>query len=218
MPTRPYQIIGDGHLGGCVRADEEYPNGDPNTFLPSLWDWFIEQFGIRTVLDVGSGEGHAVAYFLKQGAKAIGIEGSHKVIDGAGRAKPYLFCHDYTRGPVVDIFSQGRDWRTADLVWSCEFVEHVEAQYVGNFLDTFLRARKILAITHALPGQHGYHHVNCRPREYWIEQIELYGTHRYDPDLTTVSREGLRRAGYWARSGLLFVNKEWQKERGSTGP
>ncbi len=55
-----------------------------------------------------------------------------------------------------------------DLIWCCEVVEHVEEEFVQNIMDTF-KLGKIVALTHAVPGQKGYHHVNCKPKEYWID-------------------------------------------------
>lgn len=198
MEKPPYQILSDRHLGGCVIADEHYPHGDPETYLTELWDWLIARFEVKTMLDVGCGCGHTIKYFRGHGVRAMGIEGSRKAIECAVEgAKPVIVQHDYTQGP----------WSAcdADLIWSCEFVEHVEEPYLDNFLATFDRARRCLAMTHAVPGQPGYHHVTCETSEFWISRIEARGKLRYDDDLTSQSKAGSLSAGYWGRSGLIFV-------------
>jgi len=76
------------------------------------------------------------------------------------------------------------------LCWSCEFVEHVEEQYVDNFLKDFAQARYII-MTHATPGQserdHAHHHVNEQNAEYWIDKIQNFG-YNYDVEATTALR------------------------------
>ena len=61
-----------------------------------------------------------------------------------------------------------------DMTWCCEFVEHVEDQYLHNFMKTF-NMFDVVAMTHGVPGQPGYHHVNCQESEYWIKLLSDYG-------------------------------------------
>ena len=49
------------HLGGNIYY------GDPSTFCPQVWDYVIQRFAIKSVLDLGSGEGYSAAYFHSKG-------------------------------------------------------------------------------------------------------------------------------------------------------
>ena len=93
-----------------------------------------------------------------------------------------------------------------DLVWSCEFVEHVAEEYVPNFLATFGAARFVL-MTHGEPGQPGYHHVNNQSAGYWISKLASIGF-RFDEQLTKVTRifAGANASphNHYLRSGLAF--------------
>src|SRR5688572_33082149 len=60
------EMIKDGHLGGYIRG------GDPGTWCPHLWSWVVEQFGIKSVLDVGCGEGHSTRFFRDLGCDVLG--------------------------------------------------------------------------------------------------------------------------------------------------
>jgi hypothetical protein len=83
-------------------------------------------------------------------------------IDGdASVAGDRTLIHDFTTG-VANISSQ------YDLAWSVEFLEHVEEKYQRNYLDAFIRCN-LIACTAAPPGWKGHHHVNCKPRSYWID-------------------------------------------------
>ena len=151
----------DGPLGGCNIY------GDPGLELPKTWKWMVDTFGIKNVIDVGCGFGFHSKYFKDDlGLEVLGVDGSEKIIDITiipGNAH----CHDYSTGPYVPD-------KIYDLCWSVEFVEHVDAQYTQNFIETYKKAR-YLVMTHGTPGQGGHHHVNCQPAEYWIKLLGQNG-------------------------------------------
>jgi SAM-dependent methyltransferase len=161
-------MIDEGHLGGFLVEK------DSATFMPHLWEYICNKFEIKSILDVGCGMGHAIGEFLKYSDDVLGIEGSEFVFKNSTFKEQILF-HDFTEGKVI------LD-RNFDLCWSCEFVEHVEEKYKENFLDAFSKC-KYLAITYAEPGQDGHHHVNCQPKEYWIDNLREYGFF-YSEELT----------------------------------
>ena len=176
------------HLGGFQVG------GDHATFYPELWRWLVTEYGVRSVLDVGCGEGHALTVFRDAGAQAFGI-------DGIPQPDSSVCVHDYTEGPSHCFY------RDFDLVWSCEFVEHVSEQFVRNYLPDLWKAPLVL-MTHAEPGQHGWHHVNCQPADYW-RGIMAAGGYRVDDNLTRLTRElALINPSPWnhyGRAGLAFV-------------
>lgn len=140
------------HLGGHF--------GNSNVDEATL-DYLIARFAIRTMLDVGCGPGGQIDAAERRGLTVWGVDGDPYV------ARPNVIIHDYTTRPLS--FTQ-----PVDLVWSMEFVEHVEAAYVNNFLDTFARGR-VLFLTAAPPGFPGWHHVNCQPESYWIDLLARHG-------------------------------------------
>lgn len=181
-----YGIEKKKHLGGYIHK------GDLNTYSTEVWDWMINN-GIKSVIDVGCGEGHSTNYFLKNGIEAIGIEGGENAYNNSP-VKDNLILHDYTEGPFIPK-------KTYDSVWSCEFVEHVEELYSENFLKTFDYSNMIL-MTHALVGQEGYHHVNCQSPEYWIEKISKRGF-EYNNELSIYLR-GLTNKMHVKNTLLVF--------------
>lgn len=176
------------HLGGYVEG------GDEATYYPDLWRWLVEERGVGSVLDVGCGEGHALKVFSDLGCLVGGI-------DGVEQQAAYIHTHDFTTGPYTAGL-QG-PW---DLVWCCEFVEHVQEGYVPNFLSTF-RLAPLVLMTHAEPGQQGYHHVNCRTADYWIGAMAAEG-YTFDERLTSLTRTiaafNTDPYNHYTRSGLAF--------------
>lgn len=158
-----YGIENKKHLGGYIVGLTDH--GDPNSYATEVWDWMCNN-GIKSVIDVGCGEGYSVKYFLQKNMECVGIEGGEIAYNNSP-VKQNLILHDYTEGPY-------KLEKTYDAVWSCEFVEHVEEKYLKNFLETFKCAKKIF-MTHAVIGQDGYHHVNCQNSDYWINKITDIG-------------------------------------------
>lgn len=186
--TRPW-------LGGFVEG------GDEATYYPELWDWLINDYGVRSVLDVGCGEGHAVNYFRTNGVEVV------LGIDGVAQPNGLIVQHDYTTGPVKSTVLRASGTDRFDLCWCCEFVEHVEERYLPNALNTFTFADLVL-LTHAFPGQPGHYHVNARSADYWVGVMAAIG-YQYDHKLTVVTRElaSLNRNphNHYLRSGMAFT-------------
>jgi SAM-dependent methyltransferase len=178
------------HLGGFVQG------GDPDTWYPAVWDWVCAALGVRSVLDVGCGEGHSTKYFQSRGCEVLGIDGSAEAVAASAIPERHLL-HDFTSGPF-------RPNRTFDLVWSCEFVEHVEERYSANFLETFRASDRYVIMTHAVPGQKGHHHVNCQPSIYWTRRLRGVG---FELDYRLTRRARKLGHSYLARSGLVFVKR-----------
>lgn len=177
--------------------------GDIGTWAPQVWDALIQKYNVKSVIDVGCGAGHSLRYFLNKGLRGIGVEGWTEAINRSP-VKSHIVAHDYCHGPYV---TSGK----FDLCWSCEFVEHVDAQYVQNFMDTF-KCCKVLAMTHAVPGQPGFHHVNCQPLEYWTNILANNGF-KVDIPYSEIVRDLLPRdrsqGGHVANTLLIAENQLW---------
>ena len=157
-----YQVteVDRPHVAGFIHG------GDPGTWCPAVWRRLIAERGIKSVMDLGCGEGHAIDWFLDNGIDAWGIDGSEAAIALAANPDRIMW-HDYQDGPC--------EWLgKVDLCWCAEFVEHISPQYLCNLQTTF-RAARLVALTHAMPGQDGWHHVNCQESGYWIERMRDFG-------------------------------------------
>jgi hypothetical protein len=200
----------DPHLGGCVIDNRR--NGDGGTWASQLWDKLIEMIGPKTVLDVGCGAGYSLKYFIKEkGLIGVGVEGYEDAIKQSP-VSSNIIKHDYTTG----LLKLDRDF---DFAWCCEFVEHVEEQYVDNFMKNFQQC-KYVGMTHGVPGQPGFHHVNCQPAQYWIDMFKQYDFEYLEDDTMILRRTLLKdkngsfASDNWIETGshvrntfMLFRNK-----------
>lgn len=186
-------------LGDCITEDDSphlagfIHGGDGNTWCPEVWRRLIDDNGVRSVVDIGCGEGVSLGWFIDSGMDAVGIDGSEAAIAMSLRPEAIL-CHDFQTGaPPIS--------RSFDLGWCAEFVEHVAACYMGNFLP-LLASCQILAMTHAAPGQDGWHHVNCQPDGYWESALADCGM-VYDEAYSTELR-AMTLAAHVSRSLMVF--------------
>lgn len=182
-------IIQDSHI------DPERPDlggniahGDTGTWCPALWGYLVERYAVRSVLDVGCGEGHAVAWFHRRGCVAHGFDGLRENVQQAVHP---IQCFDLL-SPVPFVMP-------VDLVWSAEVAEHIDPGQVDRYLDALCNGR-VVAMTAAPPGQTGWHHVNCQPEEYWVERMAARG---YDRARVPDIQEGW--PTYWQKNGMVFT-------------
>ena len=136
-------------------------------------DYMINTFNIESFIDIGCGPGGMVNLAQEKGLRSLGIDGDYTI----SRKGDNFVIHDYTTGPTN--FND-----TFDMAWSCEFVEHVDEKYVENYMPDFQRA-KYVVMTHS--EKPGYHHVNLKPAEYWIDVFKEAGFD-YDDEQTSAIR------------------------------
>jgi hypothetical protein len=63
----------------------------------------------------------------------------------------------------------------------------------------------MIAMTFATPGQDGWHHVNCQPKEYWIDILDKAGYQYLERE--TEHAKQISRDGWFKKNGLLFVKR-----------
>ena len=185
-----YQFVSDQaspHLGGNIAE------GDPLTFAPTVWRYVIDRFAVRSVLDLGSGLGYAANYFFRMGVATIAVDGL------AGNVRKSIY-------PAIEIDLAREPVRCAvDLVHCQEVVEHVAEEHVNNVLAS-LACGRFIVMSHAEPGQGGFHHVNLQPAGYWIAGMARFGFHLLPEDTARVKRFAEKDGAYHlARSGLVFA-------------
>ena len=162
-------------------------------------DYLIKKFKPKTFLDIGCGPGGMVSVASNKGLKAKGIDGDW-LVERDANLQDKIHIHDYTQGP-------SKIGGKYDLVWSTEFLEHVDEQYQKNYMTDFAKGKWAL-VTFAPPGKGGHHHVNCQTAEYWIDVFANYGF-EYD-DVTT---QTVRKATTMGRVKTLEDGTQVDKHR-----
>jgi len=136
------------HLGG--HSNKTWTDSGSLQFM-------YDNYNVRSMIDVGCGPGGQVAEARKIGISATGFDGDHTV------------------NPDVLIDFTKADYHTEevwDLAWCVEFLEHVEEQYLPNYMALLSKCKYVVCTASTWSGPL---HVNCKERDYWIEKFNNHG-------------------------------------------
>ena len=136
----------------------------------------VKYFKPKYVLDVGCGSGQWLDEYRKHNIITKGVEGS---------INARLVMSDETKEVVIqwDLRDtiQEEDYNI-DFVQSFEVAEHIEEECADIFLYNLIKNEPyIVLLTAAPPDQHGFQHVNCQEKEYWIAKMKNMG-YLFDQD------------------------------------
>jgi cyclopropane fatty-acyl-phospholipid synthase-like methyltransferase len=198
--TDSLTMVDENHLGGFIIEN------DPATFTPNLWEYICKTYNIESVIDVGCGMGYGIQEFSKYAKDVSGIDGSEYVQNNSPYANKIKKI-DFTKEKYIPN-------KNYDLAWSCEFVEHVEEQYIKNYFGIFKNS-KYCAITYADVDQQGHHHVNCKTKNYWIDMFISNNFEYMEKDLKELKEQAYKDAlkynfifkdNHFYNRGLFFKN------------
>lgn len=161
-------------------------------------DYLIKKFDVKSFYDMGCGPGGMVDLALSKGLEVLGVDGD-AYVDRSESANKVVQIHDFETG----FHDPGKVY---DLGWTVEFVEHIKKIHMPNFM-TSLMSCKYVAMTHALPGQPGHHHVNCMPPEYWFGVFEANGFSLMVDETNEMRQASTMRERYIRQQGYLFKNE-----------
>ena len=181
----PHTTLGHKyHPGGSLAG------GDPWLVETDVWDYCIGTLNVKTVLDIGCGEGHTAHYFADKGCHVVAVDADHTAI----RESVYpVVWHDFKQGG----FSGGQ----MDMVYMSEFVEHLPEQFLPNLGETLLRTN-LVVMTYAPPGNEGVGHINLQDEAYWVDWFAQRGFRKDDG--TTQAIRGLAKYPHFQERGLVF--------------
>jgi len=139
-----------------------------------LGTYFAEKYEIESVLDLGCGVGSYLEGFIRGGAdKICGVELCYDQIEPyiIPILHPFIFKGDVTK--ISDLPISGTQY---DCAFSIEVAEHLLPEKTDLFIEHLAAStdRKII-FTAAKPGQPGTGHINCRPKEEWIDMVTAHG-------------------------------------------
>ena len=204
--------ITQSETGNVERVEYNVP-GDPKSWVPHLWEYFINSLQVRgSVLDVGSGFGYTAWWF---NATAEGVEELNGMKVVAIEGLPFNVENAVYPTKLVDLSKESYiPNEKFDLIWSCEVAEHIDEDAIDYYLDTISNTR-ILAMTAAPPGDGGHHHVNCQLPDYWIDKLREKGM-RFSLELTLKARVRCPclapgHKSHFERNGLIFVDEDTYK-------
>lgn len=127
-----------------------------------------EQLGIRSVLDVGCGQGGWLAVWKELGCGRVhGIDG-----DYVDRDSLLIEKTEFTAADLAKPFELEDRF---DLVQSLEVGEHLPPESSAGFVVSIVKHAPIALFSAAARGQGGDHHVNEQDYEFWRRHFAAHG-------------------------------------------
>lgn len=120
----------------------------------------LQLLPVRSVLDVGCGDGSWLSVFRKLGVDDIlGIDGDY--------VTPDLLQIPQDRFRAVDLTKPFSLGRVFDLAISLEVAEHLPADCASVFVGSLTRLAPLVLFSAAIPLQGGNHHINEQWPDKW---------------------------------------------------
>ena len=109
------------------------------------------------IIDVGCGPGIYVKALREAGVEADGVD--------LDPGCPYI---------IMDVFSEEFEEKFAgkyDLAMCIEVAEHLPASRANELVRRLTKLAPTVLFSAAVPGQGGHGHINCQPKQYWIDKF-----------------------------------------------
>lgn len=155
-----------------------------------------DKFDITSMVDIGCGIGGMQALASKYGILYRGIDGDPEL----AMPPPNFIVHDFRN-------KFDKELPEIDLAWSVEFLEHVEEEYIENYLAVFRKAKYVIC-TAAPPGKPGWHHVNCQPIKYWIDIFEKENFTFSEKHTKEMKRSSTMKREFMKETGMVYINEK----------
>ncbi|MBI5246400.1 MAG: hypothetical protein HY923_04415 [Elusimicrobia bacterium] len=129
-------------------------------------DILHDAFQPKRLVDLGAGCGVYTHLFKQKGSDVVAV-------DGVIPPPEFSYPFDVQVRDLTIPFKN--PWGPFDLALCLEVAEHIPEEFSGVFLDNILQFSDRLILSAAQPNQEGHHHVNMRPKRYWVAQLAAKG-------------------------------------------
>lgn len=165
-------------------------------------DWYIQRFKPESLVDFGCGIGSYLESAVKHKIFCWGFEIS---MDAIIHTPPEVFRRISFATDCTEEIKMNKKF---DCVLSFETAEHIEPSGTDQFIQNLVNATgKRLLFTAAPPGQEGTGHINCRPKQFWVDEFSKHLT--YNPELSDeiAAAWGLQGAPWYIVKNLIVFER-----------
>lgn len=141
----------DGIREGIKRSAE--------SLVPLLVSELSPAIDVKSVIDVGAGEGHWGAEFRAWDFEAVGLDQYPPFV------VMHMIKHDLEQ-PLEQAFPEGTINRFG-LALCLEVAEHLTPERGPSFIADLCKLSDLIVFSAAIPGQRGVNHLNERWIDYW---------------------------------------------------
>jgi glycosyltransferase involved in cell wall biosynthesis len=177
------------------RCNYDLMEAEELPFAKRLAAWISEHFNGKKIIDIGCGPGIYVNEMANLGLDVMGYDP-----DVRAQGK---------RNIIHSSMFEVND--PADVVLCLEVAEHIDSSRNDEIIESMIRNMNdgaTLIWSAAVPGQGGDGHINCQPREYWLEKFVAGGL-LYDEALQSKIRNDMMAGEYmgWFANNVIVLRK-----------
>jgi SAM-dependent methyltransferase len=126
----------------------------------------LAEFKPKRVADVGCGCGLYSHAFARRGVEVFSLDGARAPVEHA------LPVPVHVQDLTVPFENT---WGRFDFALCLEVAEHIPEEMSDAFLDNLVGFSDTVVMSAAPPNQGGHHHVNERPKRYWVSRLAERG-------------------------------------------
>lgn len=157
------KIQGIHEHGYWLLSSKEHPQYFDEPLTAAISDLACG-WGVKSVIDIGCGDGRYTKFLLDKGFDAEGYDGNPYTPEASGGV-----CG------VLD-FAIPQNLRHYDLVLCLEVGEHVPQERELVFFHNIVNSQPdYIILSWAVKGQKGFGHFNCRNNDYVIKRMRSFG-------------------------------------------
>lgn len=163
----------------------------------------LNNFEIKSVIDVGCGTGALLEAFRDRNCKVFGLEYSEAALNYCRARQLEVAKFDLER----DVFTGNR---TFDVAVSLEVAEHLAETVSDRYVNLLTHLSRVIIFTAASPGQGGADHVNEQPPSYWITKFQQRGF-KHAEELSQCWSESWKAVGNvesWYHQNLMIFRRD----------
>ncbi|MBI3297830.1 MAG: class I SAM-dependent methyltransferase [Elusimicrobia bacterium] len=131
-----------------------------------LTETLVREFEPKRVADIGCGCGVYAHEFARHGVETFALDG---VAPPPAHSFPVTVHVQDLTVPFAN------EWGRFDFALCLEVAEHIPEELSDAFLDNLARFSDVIVMSAAPPNQGGHHHVNERPKRYWVDRLAKKG-------------------------------------------
>jgi hypothetical protein len=163
--------------------------------------------GIRSVVDLGGGDGGWLRVFQQHGVKQV------MLID-CPEVAPHLVINKGDFLPC-DLSRDLPSPRRFDLAVCLECAEHLPAHRAGPLVEWLTKSADIVVFSAAIPGQYGHGHINLRFPDFWEGLFAVHGYRKHDLLRAKIVND--QAIAWWYRQNMVvFASPTVTFPKGST--
>lgn len=178
----------------------ERTEGEKVEVAEKFHELISEEFSPESVFDVGCAIGHFLQPFHENGVEVHGVDAHPSSREHSVIPESKIDIQDLTEG-------YNSPDKVFDLVLCLETLEHIPESSEDKVVELIAGLGELLVISAATPDQGGMHHVNEKPKSYWINRFEKKGF-SFDSETTQKFKSAIELEDERKDNLLIFEREE----------